>query len=68
VTVGLVAGVSAAAGLTRVLSSLMYGVTPTDPATFTVVVALLALTAAVACVIPARRAATVDPVVTLRAE
>jgi ABC-type lipoprotein release transport system permease subunit len=58
----------AALGLTRVLTSLLYGVTPFDALTFALVPALLASVALIACLIPAGRAATVDPVVALREE
>jgi putative ABC transport system permease protein len=54
--------------MTRFLASLLFGVTPTDPATFAGVVATLAVVALVAIAAPARRAATTDPLVTLRSE
>ena len=67
--VGLVVGVAAYVGVGgRVLAALLYGVSPRDPATLTAGVALLSVAAALACWIPARRAARVDPAVTLRAE
>ena len=68
VAIGLVAGAFAAAGLTRLLASLVYGVTTTDPLTFTIVIAGLALVGGAACGLPARRAAILDPTVALRAE
>ena len=63
---GLIVGLGAAAMLARSLSSLLYGVAPSDPITFVAVAALLAVVAIVACVVPARRAARVDPVRVLR--
>jgi predicted permease len=66
--IGIVIGALAAAGLTRLMSSLLFGVTPLDPATFAVAAAFLAMAALLASYIPARRAATIDPMETLRAE
>jgi ABC-type lipoprotein release transport system permease subunit len=54
--------------LTRRLESLLYGITPHDPATFAAVVLILAGAGLVAAYAPARRAARVDPLITLRAE
>lgn len=68
VTVGLVVGLLGAIGLTRFMTSMLYGVTPTDPVTFAAVAALLVTTAGVAASIPARRATRVDPVRILRGE
>ena len=66
--IGLVIGVVAALGLTRVMDSLLFGVSPTDPLTFGTVAALLMIVALAATYIPARRAARVDPAQTLRAD
>ena len=66
--IGIVFGAVAAAGLTRLMSSLLFGVTPVDAATFVAAAAFLAAAALLASYIPARRAATIDPMQTLRAE
>jgi predicted permease len=68
VALGLAIGILGAVLLTRALRTLLYGVTPTDPATFAAMAALLAAVALSACLIPARRAAKVDPAVALRVE
>jgi predicted permease len=64
--IGIAIGLTAAFGLTRVLRGLLFGVEPTDIATFATVPAVLLGAAIVACVIPARRAATLDPVEAIR--
>jgi putative ABC transport system permease protein len=68
VAIGLIAGVAGAMALTRSLESLLFEVRPTDPLTFGIGVAVLGFVAAVACWIPARRAARLDPIAALRAE
>jgi len=66
--IGIVFGIAGALGLSRFIESFVFGVQPTDPVTFAVVVALLIGVAALACYIPARRAARLDPAETLRAD
>ena len=63
---GIVIGLLVAAGLTRMMSTMLIGIRPTDPATFLSVIALFFLVAAVSCWIPARRAAGLAPTVALR--
>jgi hypothetical protein len=66
--IGAVLGLAAAAGLTRLMSSLLFGVTALDPVTYAAVSALLITAALVASYLPARQATAVDPVEALRAE
>jgi predicted permease len=66
--IGALIGVAAAAGATRYLQSLLFGIQSTDPYTFAGVVAVLALVAILASYIPARRAMRVDPMIALRYE
>jgi ABC-type antimicrobial peptide transport system permease subunit len=65
---GVTCGVLVALALTRLMSSLLFGIKPTDLATYAVVSIILLSTAAVSSYLPARRAALVNPVDTLRAE
>jgi ABC-type antimicrobial peptide transport system permease subunit len=65
---GAVLGLGAAIGLTRLMSTLLFGVKALDPLTYATVAALLLAAAALASFIPARKATTVDPVEALRAE
>ena len=66
--IGLVVGVAGAVGLTRLASSLLFEVKPTDPLTFGAVAGVITLVALLACVVPAQRATRVDPMVALREE
>jgi len=66
--VGLVLGLGGALALTRAMKSLLVGVSPTDPATFAAISVFFLVVAVLACWLPARRAAGVDPVVALRAD
>jgi len=65
---GLVAGLAVALSMARLLSSLLFGISATDPATFAGIALLLSAVAMLACYIPARRAMQVDPMVALRYE
>ncbi|MBC8164260.1 MAG: FtsX-like permease family protein, partial [Bryobacteraceae bacterium] len=66
--VGAAAGLTAAVGLSRLMSTLLFGISPVDPLTYLIVVAGLLAAAAVASYLPARRVTRVDPVEALRAE
>jgi len=65
-TAGIAVGILGAFALTRLLSTLLYSVTPTDAVTFATAPAILLVIAALACWIPARRAARIDPMLALR--
>jgi ABC-type antimicrobial peptide transport system permease subunit len=65
---GVVAGLISAAGLSQLMTSLLFGVAPIDPITYILTAAVLVLAVVVACYVPARRAAGVDPAETLRSE
>jgi len=66
--VGMAIGIAGAAGASRALITLLFGVSPLDPVTYLAVAAILAIVSALACWAPAWRASRVDPAITLRAE
>jgi putative ABC transport system permease protein len=66
--VGVIAGVALSVGVARAIESMLYGTSPVDRATFAVVIVVMMASALAACLLPARRAAAVDPAVTLKAE
>ena len=66
--VGVAIGLGAAAGLTRLMSTLLYGITPLDPMTYAVVPVILVIATVLASYLPARRAVSVDPVEGLKSE
>jgi putative ABC transport system permease protein len=67
-TIGVVAGLAGAFGLNRLITSMLFGVQPTDPTTITAVVATIAAVAALGCWLPAFRASRLDPNVVLRTD
>jgi putative ABC transport system permease protein len=67
-SIGAVAGVALSLALTRLMSGMLFGVGARDPLTFACVSLLLVVVSLLACYIPARRAAKVDPMVALRYE
>jgi putative ABC transport system permease protein len=66
--IGIVVGVAGALALSRLTQSLLFGVDPADPATFGIVIAVIAAVATAACLIPMRRATRVDPLTAMRAD
>jgi len=68
VVAGVIVGLAGAVGVTRVLQTFLFGVTPTDPAAFTIVTLLLMAVGLMAAWLPARRATRIDPWAALRAE
>lgn len=68
VSIGLLIGVGGAIAGTRFLTSILHEISPYDPTTFIIISAILAIVALIACYVPARRAAKVDPMIALRAE
>ena len=68
VITGIALGIAGALALTRLMASMLYGVSATDPATFILVSVLLVMVALIACCVPARRAMRVDPMAALRME
>ena len=66
--IGVVIGLGAAAGVTRLMSTLLYGISPLDPVTYVAVPLVLVAATVLASYVPARRAASVDPVEALRVE
>jgi putative ABC transport system permease protein len=68
VATGLIVGIAASVAATRLLRSQLFGITPTDPLAYVAVTLVLGLVALAACYVPARRAASVDPLIAIRSE
>ena len=66
--IGVAAGIGGALSLTRFIAGVLYGVQPTDPATFAIVALTMIGVAVLACLVPGRRATNVDPAIALRHE
>jgi len=66
--IGLILGLAVVLVLARFLTSMLYGVSPSDPVTFLGISFLLAMVALLACYLPARRAARIDPMIAIREE
>jgi ABC-type antimicrobial peptide transport system permease subunit len=66
--IGIVVGLAGAFGVNRLIATLLFGVRPTDPTTFVVVITTITLVAAVSCWLPAWRASRLDPNVVLKAD
>jgi ABC-type antimicrobial peptide transport system permease subunit len=68
VVIGIAIGIPVALGLSRYVTSLLYGLTPTDPMTMGAALGVLAVVSMTAAIMPARRAAKIDPMAALRCE
>jgi putative ABC transport system permease protein len=66
--IGVAVGLAGALGLSRLLDSLLFGISAADPVAYAVAVGIFGIVALAACYFPARRASRVDPIVTLRYE